>query len=175
MVLGPGPIGLFALQMARICGAAPLVITGTAADGARLETAKQLGAEYAVKADKEDAEALVARLTGGYGAPVVVDCVGRAPTVEQALRMVAPQGQITKIGWGPQPLGLSLDPIIQKAVRLQGTFSHTWRTWEAVLALARYGRLDLRAMISHELPLEGWREGFELVAARKAVKVVVRP
>jgi alcohol dehydrogenase/L-iditol 2-dehydrogenase len=175
LILGPGPIGLFALQMARICGSAPIVITGTSADAERLEAARRLGADVAVDTGETDVEALVAGLTGGYGVPTVVDCVGRAPTVAQSMRCVARGGQIVKIGWGPQPLDLSLDPIIQKAVRLQGTFSHTWRTWEAVLGLVGYRRLDMQAMISDVIPLERWREGFDLVASRRAVKVVVRP
>ena len=44
-------------------------------------------------------------------------------------------GQITKIAWGPPPLDLSLDPLLAKAVTLQGVFSHTWDTWERALRL----------------------------------------
>ncbi len=175
VILGPGPVGLFALQIARACGACPILVTGTSADTQRLEVAIKLGADIVVNIDEQDAVAAVRDITRGLGAPVVVDCVGRTPTLAQSLQMVAPAGQITKIGWGPQPAGVSLDPIIQKGARLQGTFSHTWRTWEAVINMVAHGRLNMRAMISDVMPLSRWREAFERVHSRQAVKIILRP
>jgi len=62
---------------------------------------------------------------------------------------------------------------LSKAARLQGTFSHTWATWEAVLAMIEQGSLDMDAMISHTVTLNAWHETFEAVEACRAVKAVV--
>jgi NADPH:quinone reductase-like Zn-dependent oxidoreductase len=65
-------------------------------------------------------------LGDGQGADVVVDAAGASAALQHALRWVRPGGQVTKVGWGPQPAGFSLDPLVQKAVTLQGSFSHNW-------------------------------------------------
>jgi alcohol dehydrogenase/L-iditol 2-dehydrogenase len=91
------------------------------------------------------------------------------------MELVARNGQITKIGWGPKPVEFSLDPIIQKAARLQGTFSHTWRTWEAVLSLIASGGIQMEPMVTHVLPITEWEKAYHLVEDREAVKVVLQP
>ncbi|MFH0963568.1 MAG: zinc-binding dehydrogenase, partial [Planctomycetota bacterium] len=175
MVIGPGPIGLFAVQMARISGAAPIALVGTQADAKRLEIGKKLGATHTFVADREDAANKVMELTNGLGVPLIIDAAGRSKAVELALATVRRSGQITKVGWGPQPLGLSLDPLLSKAARLQGTFSHTYRTWEAVLALMSAGEIRMEPMISHTFPVSEWHKAYELVDKREAVKVVLVP
>ena len=69
----------------------------------------------------------------------MVDASGTSIALKQALEIVRPGGQVTKVGWGPQPLGFSLDPLVQKAVTLQGSFSHTFRNWEQVVRLLAAG------------------------------------
>jgi len=174
-ILGPGPIGLFCLQVAKALGASPTIITGTSVDAKRLALAEELGAGYVVNAEETDPVALAEEVTGGEGVPLVIDAAGNSATVRQSLEMVARRGQITKIGWGAKPLGVSLDQMVAKAVRYQGSFSHTWPTWEAVLEMSRAGTLDPEALVSHEMTIAEWREAYELVEGREAVKVVLRP
>jgi len=175
VVVGPGPIGLFALQVLRAVGATPLVLVGTAVDATRLELGRKLGAQVTVNVEEQDPVQVVLDLTGGYGAPLVVDAAGNSPALQQSLAMVARDGQITKVGWGPKPVGFSLDPLVGKAVRLQGSFSHTWRTWEAVLALYAAGTLDPEAMVTHRHSIREWRVAYEAMERREAVKAVLTP
>ncbi len=175
VIIGPGPIGLFAVQMASILGAWPIVLIGTSVDRARMEVGRATGATHTVLADQEDALALVHDLTGGLGAPLIVDAAGNEKALALAMAAVARNGQITKIGWGPKPVGLSLDPLLSKAVRLQGVFSHTWRTWEAVLQLMASGKLQMAPMVTQDLPITEWEHAYHLVEDREAVKAVLRP
>ncbi len=174
-ILGPGPIGLFCLQVALAVGASPTIITGTSVDGRRLELARELGADLAVNVETDDPVEAARELTAGEGVPLVVDAAGNPMAIRQSLEMVARNGQVTKIGWGPEPVGFSLDPIVAKAVRYQGCFSHTWRTWEAVLELSRTGRLRPEALVTHEFTIEHWLKAYGLVESREAVKVILRP
>jgi len=103
----------------------------------------------------------------------VIDAAGNSAALQLAVKAVAREGQITKIGWGPKPVGFSLDPLLSKAARLQGTFSHNWATWEAVLAMIAHGALDMAAMISHTVTRDAWRETFTAVEDCRAVKAVV--
>jgi len=174
-ILGPGAIGLLCLQVARALGASPINITGTTVDALRLDLARKLGADQVVNAQETDPVEVALELTHGDGIPLVIDAAGNSKTIRQSLDMVARNGQVTKIGWGKEPVGFSLDPIVAKAVRYQGTFSHTWRTWEAVLEMVRAGRLDPAALITHEFPISEWLTAYELVESRQAVKVILRP
>ncbi len=174
VVIGPGPIGLMALQVARLFSPLHLAMIGLARDEARLELAQRLGADQIIVADREDAVQAVRQWGDGLGAHLVVDAVGISETLRQSLELVRPNGQITKIGWGRAPVGFSLDPLIAKAATLQGSYSHTWPTWERVLQLMARGRIDART-ISQTFPLEEWRVGFERMDSLAIAKAVLLP
>lgn len=175
LVIGPGPIGLFCVQVARICGANPIFLVGTEADAGRLDVGKAIGATHTFVAGVDDIVGEVMQMTGGLGVPVIADGAGRSKAVELALATIMPTGVIVKIGWGTQPLDLSLDPLIAKSAALQGTFSHTHRTWKAVLALMGSGQIQMEPMISHVLTIDQWQEAYNLVDSRQAIKVVMKP
>jgi alcohol dehydrogenase/L-iditol 2-dehydrogenase len=174
-IVGPGPIGLFCLQVAKASGAGKTVVVGTKMDGKRFEIARKLGADATVNADASDPVAEVNRLTDGVGAAVVVDAAGTSIALKTSLDIVRRNGQITKLGWGPEPLGFSLDPLISKAVTLQGSFSHTWRTWEMCLELIRTKQIDMESMITHRFTIEDWKTAFHLMEEKETLKALLRP
>jgi L-iditol 2-dehydrogenase len=169
VVLGPGTIGILCAAMARLCGA-EVAVVGLPADAGRLEVAKQYGCE-AIIGDAGE----WARARDGLGCDGVVDAAGASATLKIALDLVRPAGWISKVGWGPQPLGFSLDPLVQKNVTLQGSFSHNWPIWERVIALQASGALDVRPIIGGIWPVEKWHEAFEKMHAGEVVKSVLAP
>jgi L-iditol 2-dehydrogenase len=173
VIIGPGPIGLFALQMCLAGGTGPIVLVGTPADAARLKVGRELGAAHTIVSGQEDPLTVIQDVTRGHGAHLVIDCAGPTAAVKLAMEAVARNGQITKIAWGPKPLDLSLDPLLQKAASLQGSFSHTWRTWEAVLELTASGAIRMAPMITHRFTIEDWETAYHLIEERAAVKVVL--
>ena len=175
VVIGPGPIGLFAVQMARAQGAGRIYLVGTNADKIRLDVGSKIGADVLLNVQETDAAAAILDETGGYGVPLVVDAAGPAAALKLAMDVVARNGQITKIAWGPKPVEISLDPIVGKAVSLQGSYSHNWRTWEAVLKMMAARRLDLDTMITHRYTIDHWLEAYHLVEEREAVKIILTP
>lgn len=175
VIQGPGPIGMMALLVAKLRGASEIVMLGTALDEQRLPIARQLGATAALNIDEENPLAFLRELGDGYGADLVVDCTGVSIALKSALDMVRPNGIITKIGWGPRPLGFSLDPLVQKAVTLQGTFSHLYSTWERALGLLSSGQIDLSPIVSGVYPLDEWEVAFEEMEAGNNVKSVLLP
>jgi len=173
LVLGPGPIGLLALALARLSGARWSAVAGLRQDATRLAIAKDLGADRAIVAEEENPEEVVRSVGDGLGVDVVVDATGSSAPLQTALACVRPGGQITKVGWGPQPLNISLDPLVRKAARLQGSFSHNFAVWEKVLALFASGRLDPTRVIGRVEPLAGWQNCFDDMASGKIVKGVI--
>ena len=174
LVIGTGPIGLFCIQVARTAGARPVFVTGTGRNPRRAEVARQVGADVVINIAQQDAKQVLMDLTGGAGVPLVVDAAGNERALRLALDVVARRGQITKIGWGPAPVGFSLDPLLSKGVRLQGTFSHNWPTWEAVLAMLSRGMLQMEPMISHRITLDQWRQTFEELEQGHGVKAIMQ-
>lgn len=174
IIQGPGPIGIMALQVARLRGAGTIVVLGTDVDAHRLEVAAELGAHHTLNIQREDPAQFIHSLGDGFGADLVVDCTGVSKALKQSLDLVRPNGRITKIGWGPQPLDFNLDPLVGKAVTLQGSFSHTYPTWERVLGLLSTGQINLEPVIGGVYGLTEWEEAFHKMEQGKNVKSVLR-
>ena len=174
VIQGPGPIGMMALFIAKMNGAGPIIMVGTEIDKPRLKVAKELGADYIVNIQEDDAVELVRSLGDGFGADLVVDCTGVSRALKQSLEMVRPNGRIAKIGWGPQPLDFSLDPLVAKAVTLQGSFSHTYTTWERVIRLLGSGQIDLTKVVGGVYSLHQWEEAFTRMEEGVNVKSVLK-
>jgi alcohol dehydrogenase/L-iditol 2-dehydrogenase len=169
MVIGPGTIGILCAAMAKLCGA-EVAIVGLESDKKRLAIAKHYGCETIV------GDALEwAKQRDGLGADFVIDAAGASATLKMAMQWVRPNGQITKVGWGPLPLGFSLDPLVQKNVTLQGSFSHNWPIWERVIALLSSGQLDVKPIIGGVWPVTEWHEAFEKMHKGEVVKSVLKP
>jgi alcohol dehydrogenase/L-iditol 2-dehydrogenase len=174
-VIGPGPIGLLCALMAKLAGAGHLLVIGIPADARRLEVARDIGADTILDTHGEDVVEWVKHFGDGYGIDLVIDAAGVSASLKLALEIVRPAGQITKVGWGPQPFNHSLDPLVQKAVTLQGSFSHNWPTWERVISLLAGGKINLDLILNKVAPLEEWREGFEEMYSGRIVKAVLKP
>lgn len=169
VVLGPGTIGILCAAMAKLCGA-QVALVGLENDRHRLDIASQYGCEPIIGNASDWALA-----TDGLGADVVVDAAGVSQTLKVALDLVRPRGQVLKVGWGKQPLNFSLDPLVQKNVTLQGSFSHNWPIWERVIALMSSGQLDVTPIIGGVWNIENWQTAFEQMHAGKVVKSVLKP
>jgi alcohol dehydrogenase/L-iditol 2-dehydrogenase len=174
VVLGPGPIGLLCARMAALSGANPLIMVGLTADAERLETARRLGATHVVNAQVDDLDAVVRDLNP-LGADLVCDASGSSRTLAAALRLVRPDGHVTKVGWSPEPLAVDLNPLVQKNVRLQGSFSHNWPIWERVLHLLASGLTGAEHIIGLRAGLSGWREAFDAMHEGRVIKSVLLP
>ncbi|MDR1536228.1 MAG: zinc-binding dehydrogenase [Planctomycetota bacterium] len=174
VIQGAGTIGILCLQIARICGAGPILVLGADRDESRLRTARSLGAARAVNVQRENPLELMKSLGDGLGADLVVDCTGASAALRQSVDLVRPHGQITKIGWGAAPLDFSLDPLVQKAARIQASFSHTYPTWERVLGLMAGGQLNLGPVIGGVHRLEDWKTAFSDMESGKNIKSVLK-
>jgi len=169
IVLGPGTIGILCAAMARLCGA-EVAVVGLEADRHRLAIAEQYGCESII-GDATD----WAKQRDGLGADCIIDAAGASITLKIALQLVRPNGKITKVGWGPQPLGFSLDPLVQKNITLQGSFSHNWPMWERVIALLSSGQLNVKPIIGGVWPISEWHTAFEKMHKGEVVKSVLKP
>src|SRR6478672_2525357 len=92
VVIGPGPIGLLAVAVAKALGASPVILTGTRPR--RLAIGKELGADRVINIAEENPVEIVRQLTGGIGADYVIECAGTEATVNEAIHMANRGGKI---------------------------------------------------------------------------------
>lgn len=170
IVLGPGTIGILCAAIARLCGA-EVALLGLEQDAERLKIAHDAYGCHTIIGDATE----WAMARDGLGCDGVIDAAGASATLKIAIDLVRPAGWISKVGWGPQPLGFNLDPLVQKNVTLQGSFSHNWPIWERVIALLAGGSLDVRPIIGGVWPITEWHEAFEKMHSGAVVKSVLKP
>ena len=169
IVLGPGTIGILCAAMAKLCGA-DVAVVGLESDQPRLKIAKQYGCDVIAGDATEWSKHM-----DGLGADTVVDAAGISDTLKIAMGLVRPNGHITKVGWGPKPCDFSLDPLVQKNITLQGSFSHNWPVWEKVIALLGSKKLSVKPIIGGIWPFTEWHEAFEKMHRGEIVKSVLKP
>jgi L-iditol 2-dehydrogenase len=170
VVLGPGTIGILCAALAKLCGA-EVALVGLEKDSGRLKIASQA---YGCETLTGDATEW-AMAHDGLGCDGVIDAAGASETLKLAVDLVRPAGWISKVGWGPKPLGFNLDPLVQKNVTLQGSFSHNWPIWERVIALLSSSALDVKPIIGGIWPISDWQEAFEKMHSGEVVKSVLKP
>ena len=175
VVLGPGPIGLLAILALSAAGPR-IAVTGTTADGKRLEVARRLGADVEINVDKEDPVSAVMKLTGGFGADVVYEATGVPETIQQGLDMLRKGGVLVAIGIHARPAKLDLIDFVRSAKTIVGSYGQCGPSvWREEVEMLRRGDIDPTPIVSHRLPLDDAVKGFELARTKQAVKVLFTP
>ena len=173
-VIGCGPVGLMAVQAARTFEPAVIYAVDTVPD--RLEMAQTFGATP-VDANDHHVASHIQDHTGGRGADSVLECVGAAPALHDALDIVRAGGRVSVMGVHSEPeFELPLNMAFVRAVDLKfcGTANVVGR-WDQALGLITSGAAHPDQIISHRLKLDEAVKGYELFASRQALKVVLTP
>ncbi|MGW2517419.1 zinc-dependent alcohol dehydrogenase family protein [Streptomyces sp. NPDC001617] len=172
VVVGAGPIGLAAIATAQLFSPERIVAVDLAA--ARLEAARKLGAD-AVADARETPEQLVADLTDGLGADVVIEAVGVPESFELCTRMVRPGGHVANVGVHGAPATLHLEDLWIKNVTITTGLVDTYST-PTLLRMAAAGRLPSTQLVTHTFPLDQMEEAYDVFARAGdtgALKVVL--
>jgi L-iditol 2-dehydrogenase len=177
VVLGPGPIGLLAGLTARAAGARHVVITGTPADEeVRLSKARELGFETVVNVAETDPVSLVAGLTNGLGADVVIEASGSPRAIAGTVDLVRKRGRICVIGLtGEDSIAFPWDKAAFKVCDIIFNLSTSYTSWDRTIALIATGRLPAGELITHRMPLGDYRRAFDEIEAQRALKVLLIP
>jgi alcohol dehydrogenase/L-iditol 2-dehydrogenase len=172
VVIGLGAVGVSAARLARLAGARAVILVGTDRDRQRGLALQSEGIGTFVEVGRDDVKSRVAE-TMSNGADLVVDAAGASAALRTALDVVATGGRIVKIGWGPQPLGYSLDTVVEKAVSILGSRGHSWLAWERVLDLLARDALNAESMIGGEFDLDDWEAAFSEMESGNSIKSLI--
>ncbi len=174
-VIGCGPIGLFAVGIARAAGA--WKVFAIEPNDERRELASKMGADILVDPKSQDPVEVVLDSTNGTGAEVVLEMSGNAKAIDQGTRMLARGGRMSLLGLADGPVTLDLnDQVIFKEARVLGiTGREMFRTWQQTTTLLSTGRVDVTPVITHRFKLEEFEDAFETAGSGHAAKVIMFP
>ena len=188
VVLGPGSIGLVAVQIAKLFSPRKIAITGLYADKHRLQVAKEIGVDYTFFSE-ENPEEKIKELTDGVGADVVIDCSGGEKAITQATKMVRIGGWITILGLWGHSIKVNIDNIPYNNLTVRGSWGwagmesgvgeiRTWagsQSWTRAMKILDLNKITLKPLISHVLPLAEWKQALKICEEKTGVKVVLKP
>ncbi|MCC6731297.1 MAG: L-threonine 3-dehydrogenase [Chthonomonadales bacterium] len=172
VVLGCGPIGVFAVAVAQAAGAARVAATDTR--DFRLGLARELGADATCNAATQDVEAFVADWTRGEGADVVLEMSGAPSAIRQAMRIARRGGRVSLMGLPSRPVELDMaEDMIFKGLDIKCIVGRRlYETWVTMHAMLASGKLNVAAAITHRMPIEDYTRGMELMREGACGKVV---
>jgi threonine dehydrogenase-like Zn-dependent dehydrogenase len=173
VVIGPGPIGLLAVAVAKAIGASPVILTGTR--NRRLAIGKELGADRVININEEDPVAVVKQLTGGIGADYVVECAGSEATLNQAIHMTNRGGKICLAAFPHEPVTLDIAQLIKNNIYAYGIRGEGRSATRRAMALMAEKRFDATRVHTHTFPLADLPTALRYARERidDAIKVVV--
>jgi alcohol dehydrogenase len=172
-IVGTGPVGLSAITCAQLFS--PSHIVAIDRSDARLDAAKQFGADVTVNNSREDPLAVIRELTGRLGADVSIEAVGTAATFELAVSLIRPCGRIANIGVHGQAAALRLDELWTKDVTITTGLVDTSST-PTLMHLLTTGQIDAKRFITHHFSLDDMDEAYDVftrAADTSALKVVL--
>jgi 2-desacetyl-2-hydroxyethyl bacteriochlorophyllide A dehydrogenase len=171
-VLGLGPVGLCALQVALAAGAGPVVAIDTVAQ--RLEMARSFGA-IPVHLTEQSPRDEVKRLTSGRGVDAAVEAVGHPDALELAIRLTRKVGTVVAIGVYAEPCRVHMGLVWIKALTLKTGHANVIGHVDRVLAMLASGALDPGPLVTHRMSLDDAPEAYSLYDRREALKIVLAP
>ena len=174
LVMGTGPIGLLAVQCALLAGARQVVATEV--DPVRAALASRLGAAAVLDPNRENVAVALSRLTGGQGPDIIYICTGAPEPFLDAVSLVRKGGQIYVLGLCVEPVPADFMSVVFNDLCIEGSLAGPSQ-FPAAIDLLAQGRLDVEALVSHEITLdEVGTGGFGrlVTPGSGAVKILVR-
>jgi threonine 3-dehydrogenase len=172
-VLGCGPIGCFAVGVARAAGAALVVASDF--NPRRLELARAMGAHETLNPGKDDVVARIKELTRGLGVDLVCEMSGHPAGHAQAFAAARPGGRVNMLGTPSRTTEVDFArDVIFKGLTLYGvTGRKMYSTWNAMARFIKSGEFDPSPVVTHRFPLEGIADAVEVIKDGQAGKVIL--
>jgi 2-desacetyl-2-hydroxyethyl bacteriochlorophyllide A dehydrogenase len=171
-VLGLGPVGLCAVQAARVAGAAHVIAVDSVPE--RLAMAESFGAQ-AVHLEEGDPRAAARAVTSGRGVDVCIDAVGHPRALDLALRLTRKCGTVQAIGVYAERTEVHMGLLWIKSLHVCAGHANVIGHVDRVLALMAAGILDPGPLVTHHMSLDEAPEAYALYDKREALKIVLRP
>ncbi|MDN5863931.1 MAG: L-threonine 3-dehydrogenase [Gammaproteobacteria bacterium] len=171
LITGAGPIGCMAAAIARHVGARRVVVTDL--NDYRLDLARKMGADRTVNVKTQDLKQVARELCLTEGFDVGLEMSGNAQALNQMISVMVNGGRIALLGLPPGDISLDLNQVIFKGLFLKGIYGREmFETWYKMIAMLDSG-LDIRPLLTHQLPVADFQKGFDVMLSGQSGKVVL--
>ena len=173
VILGCGPIGLFAVGIARAAGAARVIAIEPRAQ--RVEIARRMGAHLVFRPGEDAVEEAVLDATEGYGAEIVCEMSGSPDGIRTAFRVARNGGHVQLLGLPRDEVSVDLArDAIFKGLHVYGVVGRRlYETWHQMREFLGAGLLDIEPVITHRMPMEDFEEAIRVMESGEAAKVIL--
>ncbi len=174
-ITGCGPIGLFAIAVAKACGATQ--VFAIEVNEYRRKIAQQMKADYVLDPTKDDVLGTVLDATNGIGVDVLLEMAGHPDAIHLGFNILRRGGRASLLGIPSKPVTMDLaDQIIFKGAVVQGINGRLmYKTWYQMTTLLKAGKLDLHPVITDRMPLKDFSKGMERLRTGEASKILLYP
>lgn len=174
-VIGPGPLGLISVAVAKALCAGRVFLVGTRAS--RLQVGGELGADRIININEEDPVKVVLEETKGIGADLVIESSGGPQAIQMAITMTKRMGKILMLGLPEEPVTVDLNLLGQENKSLHTVRGEGWTNCGRAVSLVASGKVNLKRLVTHSFSLDNISEAFRTFKERigGAIKVAVRP
>lgn len=175
LVIGPGPIGLMAVQCCKALGANPVILTGTRES--RLKIGREVGADYTINVKEEDMVKRVMEITGGKGAEIVMECAGGEDSLQEAVETVKRGGKICMVAFYKKPVTADMSHVARSNVNIYTCRGEGGMNCGRSLSLMSEGKIAAAPLITHHFSLGDIHQAIKTFVERidDAIKVVIYP
>lgn len=174
LVIGDGPIGQLAAQLANIAGASKVIMAGSWDE--KLAIAKECGISETINYHKEDVAERARELTDG-GPEIIIETSGNNSALGSAVQALKPTGRIVAVSWYNGPVvEVAMNTVIVKDAELIGSLASP-NSFGPVLRYMAEGKLKVKPLITHVKPLEELEDVVKMVRAKKEmrIKILLKP
>ncbi|MCP4252482.1 MAG: L-threonine 3-dehydrogenase [Candidatus Scalindua sp.] len=173
LILGAGPIGLFATGIARASGASLIIVSDP--NNYRLNISKKMGAHMTLNPGKKDITPLILDATNNNGVDVVLEFSGNNQALNQGLEVITPGGRISILGIYEKRVSIDLNKeVIFKKIRIYGiTGRKVFSSWHKTSRFLSSGIVNPDPILTHQFPLKDYEKGIKLMREGKCGKVIL--
>src|SRR5512142_329215 len=174
-ITGCGPIGLFAIAVAKACGATQ--VFAIEVNEYRRKVATQMKADYVLDPTKDDVKSIVMDATGGVGVDVLLEMAGNPDAIKLGFQILRLGGRVSLLGIPSKPIEMNFaeDIIFKGATVLGINGRRMYQTWYQMQALLKAGKLDLRPVITDRIAMSDFSKGMERLRTGEASKILLYP
>lgn len=174
VVMGPGPIGLLGVAVAKALGATPVILTGTRDN--RLQTGQELGADHVINVRNEDGVEAVRRITGGKGVDYVLECSGAPDAINEAGRMLNRGGKLCLAAFPHDPAVVDVAHLVRNNMYVYGIRGEGRSATHRAHAFMAEKRFDATKIHTHTFMMEELPKALHYARNRidDAIKIVVK-
>ena len=176
VVIGPGPIGLLGVAVAKALGADPVILIGTRND--RLEIGKKLGADFVLNVKEEnDIVNSVKSLVGDLGADYVVECAGTEKALDDAIMMTNRGGKICLAAFPHDPIKVNIPHMVINNIYMYGIRGEGKSATHRAMAFMKQKRFNAKLVHTHTFKMNELPTALKYARERidGAIKVVIKP